>query len=1253
MKRILLIVLLLTVMQLTANFISSETVGQAAERWFLERTGLSSDVLQITEIEEAGQTVLYGVNFTSGFVIIAADDVAVPVFGYSATGSFSLNDLPPQMEMLMNWQKAEIAASRATGEIADSAVEAEWERLLAEEFNPERDLRDVSPLLTTNWDQGQYFNALCPADPNGPAGHVWAGCVATAMAQVMKYWGYPETGVGSHSYYHPEYGTQSANFGTTTYNWAAMPNNVNSSNTSVATLLYHLGVSVDMDYSPDGSGAYSDDALDALVNYFQYQNTAQLLWKDDYTTTNWNSMLRTELDNSRPVYYRGQNYSSGHAFNIDGYQGTDYFHLNWGWSGSYNGYFFLDDMTPGSHSYNLEHAAIFNLQPALVPVITVLTPNGGESFGLGDTVNITWESEDTGSDVQIMLYDGNGLDTVLSSQTPDDGSFNWVIPAYFATGDLYRIKVVDSSDNSVYDYSDGYFSIYNPIIEQLEDVVITVSSALVYDGDTFTIDISTTELLAEWNLISYQFSLFYDESVLSYEGYTAGDFTGNILAYEGTPGEIEVGYANAMPISGAGFLVHLNFAAINPGTSDLDITDFRYNTYPINNVEPGSVFVDVYNPYADVIITAGSATGITGNPVTISVNTSELTTDMGAISFQFNLTFDNTLLSFDSYAMGEVPNPGNLLANESQPGIVTVAYANVMPLAGAGSLCDLTFIADNPGISPMVISDFRYNSNFLLPTSLISGEITIQSFQYPDWTVNPNAFEYNGSIWGRVELDDVPVTVTSGMLGCFVGDECRGVASLANGSIIDYTTPFGHIAFMPMIFSNETGGEILDFYYFDAATESIYNVAESMEFTADMTVGNGMDPFVFHASTINTVDISKDMVPGWNWISLNVIGEDMSVNSILSSISGDASYIKSQTQYATYYAGMGWFGTLNNFNNTSFYKLDVANNTTWEYTGIPVDLTENVYNLAQGWNWISYAPQLPEATSYALEGLNGAGGYIKSQTQYATYYAGMGWFGTLNNMMPLAGYMLDMNSVTQFNYPAPVTAVDIIEETPARVVVPDWDVNPHDYEYNGSIWGVVEINGVSCDDVNDWLGIFYGEECRGVASSDRGNVVDFTVPFGHIAFMPMIYSDATAGEILTLKYYDASSDLILDVTETLEFIADMVIGDGWDPFVMHAVNTGIEVDEISGINIVNCYPNPFNPSVTLSFELSASALVTLDIFNSKGQRVRSFRDELNSGDHQYIWNGSDERGNMQANGVYFYRLTTGERVFSGKMVMLK
>jgi hypothetical protein len=143
-----------------------------------------------------------------------------------------------------------------------------------------------------------------------------------------------------------------------------MPISLSSANTAVATICRQAGVAVDMDYAPDGSGAYSEDVPGALISYFKYRNTAQHRYKSSYSTSAWEAMMVGELNNSRPIYYSGSGPSGGHAFILDGYQGTNYFHVNWGWYGYYNGYYYLTALNPGSDSFTSGQAAVIGIQPS-------------------------------------------------------------------------------------------------------------------------------------------------------------------------------------------------------------------------------------------------------------------------------------------------------------------------------------------------------------------------------------------------------------------------------------------------------------------------------------------------------------------------------------------------------------------------------------------------------------------------------------------------------------------------------------------------------------------------------------------------------------------------------------------------------------------------------------------------------------------------------------------------------------------------
>jgi hypothetical protein len=313
----------------------------------------------------------------NAFVIVAGDDASTPILGYSRESIFITENIGSNVAKWLEGYEQELRFIIKKNIPTTDEIQFEWNYLLNGPTRIALQGETVSPLLKTKWNQGTYYNTLCPYDYSLSRRSV-TGCVATAMAQIMKYWGHPKKGVGSHSYIHPNYGNLSANFSITNYNWSNMPNQVTSSNSDVATLMYHAGVSVEMDYSPDGSGAYVTKAYSQLEHcseyafqtYFDYSSSSIGLVRNDYTESEWISMLKTELNENRPLMYTGQGSGGGHAFVCDGYDAANYFHFNWGWGGMYDGYFKVNSLNPGtggagsgSGTYNQYQTAIFNLEP--------------------------------------------------------------------------------------------------------------------------------------------------------------------------------------------------------------------------------------------------------------------------------------------------------------------------------------------------------------------------------------------------------------------------------------------------------------------------------------------------------------------------------------------------------------------------------------------------------------------------------------------------------------------------------------------------------------------------------------------------------------------------------------------------------------------------------------------------------------------------------------------------------------------------
>ena len=313
----------------------------------------------------------YVFDTPKGFVIVAADDCATPILGYSEEGHFGLDNIPVQMQAYLQGFVEQIQYGIDNHLVADETTARQWELVQSTGLlNEQRSTTAVAPLLTDSWGQGCYYNNLCPEDANGSCGHVVTGCVATSFAQILHYWGYPATGMGSHTYTPTGYPTQTANFGATTYNWANMPNSLSSSSSStqvnaVATLMWHCGVAVEMNYGPTGSGASSSDIPYALVNYFGYSENLSVVSRDNYGNSEWLALVKGSLDLARPVHLRGsdENGGGGHAFVCDGYNNSDQLHINWGWYGNHNGYFAVGALNVSGYAFNVGNVAIINIYP--------------------------------------------------------------------------------------------------------------------------------------------------------------------------------------------------------------------------------------------------------------------------------------------------------------------------------------------------------------------------------------------------------------------------------------------------------------------------------------------------------------------------------------------------------------------------------------------------------------------------------------------------------------------------------------------------------------------------------------------------------------------------------------------------------------------------------------------------------------------------------------------------------------------------
>ena len=327
-----------------------------------------------------GEEVFHVYNLEpTGFVIVSAERSVEPLLAFSYESTCSQTGRHPSVEAVLKSYSEQIAYAIKNGQIASSHTNAEWEHYSATDFSA-RNMRTVAPLLITKWDQGKYFNSACPEDAHGKDGHVVVGCVATAIAQIFNYFRYPTQGTGSYGYDHPDYGHLEVNFAEQHYDYDYMPVKPTDYNENLARLLYNIGVSVDMNYGPNGSGMTNHKGAYTMRNYFGYSDDARYIFKDSLPTvipdniendtvipdSIWNGILVNHLDRKIPLYYAGWGdyvYESGHAFVFDGYNDSTHYHINWGWGGSYDGFFTISSLSPGGSNFRLAHEVIINATP--------------------------------------------------------------------------------------------------------------------------------------------------------------------------------------------------------------------------------------------------------------------------------------------------------------------------------------------------------------------------------------------------------------------------------------------------------------------------------------------------------------------------------------------------------------------------------------------------------------------------------------------------------------------------------------------------------------------------------------------------------------------------------------------------------------------------------------------------------------------------------------------------------------------------
>lgn len=520
---LLLIMVFFTAATYATNIISPEAARSVAKNFMSERTGskdvASSDfALTKTVTDENGDALYYIFNMKkTGFIIISASELVSPVLAFSVESNYVGNESSIYME---EKYKSQIKAVNSNPELADPKAAAVWNAYSNSDAKGSKGTITgpyVEPLVTTVWNQTKYYNQYCPYNAEAGASsdyRVPNGCVALTLTNILNYYRYPETGVGGVSYVSIDYGTDEdgnpfvnhdygriKEYFTGPYDYASITDDVRDYQGHLGKLTYHTGASARMNYGVEGSGSNGEYALNALkTNWKMNENAALRLLSAYANYKEWvDVVVIPELNALRPLYYAGysETYGQGHAWILDGYvtivnseviapdsvviDTTKYFHVNWGWGGSDNGFYKIDLLnTTSFHSFSSNESAIVNIAPA-------------DSI-LAKPIS----SFDTLYAKQGSVCDGAG-----NQKYQPNSERSWLIAAPNATSYVFNFRRLktqkDVDEIIIYDgpnVSDGVKARYsgNYLNKAVSDYSASASSQLVdFEGDRLPGDLTVNK----------------------------------------------------------------------------------------------------------------------------------------------------------------------------------------------------------------------------------------------------------------------------------------------------------------------------------------------------------------------------------------------------------------------------------------------------------------------------------------------------------------------------------------------------------------------------------------------------------------------------------------------------------------------------------------------------------------------------------------------------------------------------------------
>lgn len=552
-----------------------------------------------------------------------------------------------------------------------------------------------------------------------------------------------------------------------------------------------------------------------------------------------------------------------------------------------------------------------------------------------------------------------------------------------------------------------------------------------------------------------------------------------------------------------------------------------------------------------------------------------------------------------------------------------------------------------PGDIQIISFDFDETMDFgsQLQTIVLSGPEGDESMVVnarvvcppPHWEINAGDWEYAMNFVAELNIEGFVSDDKEDLLGAFIDGQLRGVGNIEYYEAIDK-----HLVFLT-VYSNSIAPDVIDMRIWDASTCLLFSpVVENFTFESDDLIGTPLNPQVIHTNNLVLKEIYVH--PGWNWLSFNLELQEPSPDSVFQNIDDPVdAVIKSQTEFAQYANGFGWFGSLDSIGNTSAYQLRANHYDTIVMIGNLIDPDSIEIPLNVGWNWISYIPRSPLPINNALNNIvNLDGDVIKSQTLFSQYVSGFGWIGTLKTLRPNEGYIIKTSVQDTLMYPDIAFNLDgEPQEAQLRNVLPEgWDINPSAFEHSMTSTNIV-VSGEENIIKENWiLGAFVDGECRGVAEAI------WVAPLDAYMFFLTTYANSS-GELLHFKLYDGSK--INTVNEELYFAIDAQIGEIESPFKFTFLTTSTtEID--NNEPQLTIYPNPVveEEDIRLTYDLGSSEEAEIQVFDVNGKLVyRSFVHRSTDANEVFI------PTHDFLPGMYLIRLRMKARSIDKKLLIIK